>query len=289
MKTKTIILFRKQGQLANRLIQFAHVMAFARAHNYRVIHLAFYHYRHYFIQTEKRIFASFPNNGIKLYCPIILNKLFYLFLDRVYKYIINLDNRLVKSIVYKNEEAISLLEDYNIPGLKSRFIAIDGWLIRDFSNLTKYSDEIKAYFKIKPVYKKNIEDFMQPLKDYTCVAVHIRRGDYKIFLYGKYFFSLEVYKKYMFEFSNLINNPKIKFIIFSNEKTEIDFFTPFSAIAGPGNTIEDLYCMAQCDYIMGPPSSFSIWASFYGKKSLYQITDPSKHLSLRDFNICECL
>ena len=29
-----------------------------------------------------------------------------------------------------------------------------------------------------------------------------------------------------------------------------------------------LYSMSQCEYIMGPPSSFSVWAARFGNKKL---------------------
>ena len=34
---------------------------------------------------------------------------------------------------------------------------------------------------------------------------------------------------------------------------------------GPGTEIGDLYSLAACDYIIGPPSTYTQWASFYGQ------------------------
>ncbi|HAX17707.1 MAG TPA: hypothetical protein DCY00_03825 [Actinobacteria bacterium] len=47
--------------------------------------------------------------------------------------------------------------------------------------------------------------------------------------------------------------------------------------------IEDLYSLALCDYIFGPPSTFSMWASFYGEVPLRFITNPDTDLSLDKF------
>ena len=41
--------------------------------------------------------------------------------------------------------------------------------------------------------------------------------------------------------------------------------------------------MSQCDYLMGPPSTFTMWASFMGKVPLGIIRDRSQTLSMADF------
>jgi hypothetical protein len=38
-----------------------------------------------------------------------------------------------------------------------------------------------------------------------------------------------------------------------------------------GSAVEDLYSLARCDYLLGPPSTFSLWASFYGNVPLHQM------------------
>jgi hypothetical protein len=40
---------------------------------------------------------------------------------------------------------------------------------------------------------------------------------------------------------------------------------------GPGSPVGDLYSLAACNAIMGPPSSFSMWASYYGQVPLHML------------------
>ena len=47
--------------------------------------------------------------------------------------------------------------------------------------------------------------------------------------------------------------------------------------------ITDLYCMASCDGIIGPPSTFSQWASFYGKVPLSFIFTKDDVIQLREY------
>ena len=37
---------------------------------------------------------------------------------------------------------------------------------------------------------------------------------------------------------------------------------------GPGHIVEDMYAMAEADLLIGPPSTYTGWASFYGKVPL---------------------
>jgi hypothetical protein len=55
--------------------------------------------------------------------------------------------------------------------------------------------------------------------------------------------------------------------------------------AGPGDPAGDLFSLAACDYIMGPPSTFTLWASFFGGVPLYTINNSSDSLRIESFAI----
>jgi hypothetical protein len=44
--------------------------------------------------------------------------------------------------------------------------------------------------------------------------------------------------------------------------------------------VEDLYAFAGCDLLVGPPSTFTAWAAFYGEVPLLHVEDPRAPLSL---------
>jgi hypothetical protein len=50
-----------------------------------------------------------------------------------------------------------------------------------------------------------------------------------------------------------------------------------------GNPGEDLCLLSQCDYVIGPPSSFSLVASMYGKARLFWITSHEAEAAKIDF------
>ncbi|MFN5837557.1 MAG: hypothetical protein ACK47J_12755, partial [Pseudanabaena sp.] len=62
-------------------------------------------------------------------------------------------------------------------------------------------------------------------------------------------------------------------------------FTKYNIRFGINGIIEDLYSMAKCDYLIGPPSTYSMWASFYGMVPLLHIYDKHQIINLKDFLI----
>lgn len=87
----------------------------------------------------------------------------------------------------------------------------------------------------------------------------------------------------------LLPNKTVIFLIFSNKTIEKKDFKKYNFDICSGNFIEDQLCLAACDYIMGPPSTYSMWASFYGKVPLYRINDPSYNFCIKDFNVIRSL
>ena len=56
-----------------------------------------------------------------------------------------------------------------------------------------------------------------------------------------------------------------------------------------GSAESDLRALSQCDYIIGPPSTYSLVAAMYRDQPLYFITDPDKKFTLNDFSDFEHL
>jgi len=117
------------------------------------------------------------------------------------------------------------------------------------------------------------------------IGVHIRHGDYRHFMDGKYFYTFEEYHQILKEVRILFPHQKVRFCICSNVPIEKEKFYGLDIVTGPGEAIDDMYVLAGCDYLVGPPSTFTIWASFYGNTPLYQIEDPESKIKEEDFQI----
>jgi hypothetical protein len=104
------------------------------------------------------------------------------------------------------------------------------------------------------------------------VGVHIRKGDYANFKNGIYFFTNETYLEKMKTIVDLFKDKKVGFLLCSNEAVDLSAFQGLTTFNSSGQFIEDIYSLAQCDCIIGPPSTFSKWACFYGQVPLCSFT-----------------
>ena len=167
----------------------------------------------------------------------------------------------------------------------SPFVKIDR---RFHLGLFRYGWESRLYHvseSHRPIIKeiftpgKNIRDkvdklFESSIKGHKLViGLHVRKGDYKYWLGGKYYFSDSEYNCVCKTIKKKF--PDVMFFIASNEKiskemtSDLEYFSNID-----GSAPEDLYALSKCDYILGPPSTFSYWAGFYGNKFIEYIEDP---------------
>ena len=73
----------------------------------------------------------------------------------------------------------------------------------------------------------------------------------------------------MKEISAILGPAKISFVICSPEKLRLEDFPSNCIFDTKSGAVADMYTLAACDYILGPPSTFSGWASFYGGKPVF--------------------
>lgn len=282
----------KPGQLANRLVLLSHIIAFSLEYDVPVLcHLI----------DEYCDFFEGPQNGLKIkgkkisHCmdnfKLLRTLLFYFFekLSRLMRKSGLSNLPFMKTIYVKTDDPEFIMNSAeNLPELSSRkLFFLSGWLFRTEGLIEKHRGFIINYFKPLEIYRNSAEYIILPLKNKfkTVVGIHIRRGDYKNFLGGKYFYEFETYKKAMGNISKIFGNDSTAFVICSNENIDLDFFRGLNVFQGPGHFVADLHSLSLCDYIAGPPSTFSMWASFYGQKPLWQIENARQNPAVESFAI----
>jgi len=77
------------------------------------------------------------------------------------------------------------------------------------------------------------------------------------------------------------SNKKCFFIIFSNEDVLIKK-NEYIHIS-KNKWYIDHFLMSKCDYLIGPSSTFTLWASYIGKVKFYHISNDSGEINLNDF------
>lgn len=267
-----IIFKNKTGQLGNNLFEFATFLAISKEHNHWLINLSFSQNSKYFEGTKR----SFNLKNKILVSTFKLHRLvliYFVYLFQVFK------AKLIKA----NHEMYDLnKEDWN-----HKLIIKDGGWFVDFKNFYKHQDYIREFFKPVPKHWNNVLNFIENAKSENeiLVGIHIRRGDYKYFQDGKFYFSDSEYFNKISQIQELFKDKKLKFILASNENLDLINYPFDNILLAPNHFIEDMYVLSQCDYIFGPPSTYSMWASFYGKKPLLKFRTQDQQLKLEDFQL----
>lgn len=268
-----MILFKnKTGQLANNLFEFATFISIAKENHHWLVNLSFSNNSKYFEGTKR-----FINTETKIVVSTF--KLHRRFLHYFIQFI-----EFFKPKVLSANANVYDLSGYN---WESKLIIKEGGWFIDFSNFYKHQDFIRAYFTPVPKLLNSINSFIETARgdSQILIGIHIRRGDYKTFLNGQFFFEIEDYIQKMREIEGLFQGKNIKFVIASNEIFKRNDFSDLNCVLAPNHFIKDMYVLSQCDYIFGPPSTYSMWASFYGKKPLLKFRTQDQQLKLEDFQL----
>lgn len=237
---------RDKSQMCNNLLQFAHVYAWGREHGRHTISMRFsYKYPYFHIRNTK-------------HCS------FFWYL--VAKYLSALRILPTASFKRKGCDRKSLEQKM----LRNKHIVVSGWEVRFYDLFLKYREEITKLFTFNDDIYDKVKRFMSEKghEGALRLGIHIRRGDYKEWANGRYFYSDDVYIEYIQEFLSKHPTEKADIYICSNDPAlNLDYFR--SQLSNDainmlgGNPAEDLCLLSECDYLIGPPSTFSLVASMY--------------------------
>ena len=108
------------------------------------------------------------------------------------------------------------------------------------------------------------------------LGVHIRRGDYAQWRDGQFFFSDEVYAAHINKFAEMHPDKELHVYLSTNDPSvkeeHFQELCPKVSIHHlQGNAPEDLFMLSECDYLIGPPSTFSMVAAMYRDIPLYRM------------------
>lgn len=302
---KRIIISKCSGRFANQLWMFANVLAFAMEHDYQVEAPSFFNYAQKFSYWNKSKLITIPAGKSETPVELTRKLLYYnnlLGLTHFNDYKIDLESLSITSKIgsklkniFSNQEKLTRLYFEKLEYtevvnqiLKNDTVVFEGFMFcSSIAQMQKHSNELREIFKPQlPVLQKMDWLKKQRLIDSIIIGVHIRRGDYKSYREGIYFYELETYKAQMQHLVGLYADKNPSFFICSDEPFGESEFKGFNIIQNKnGNATEDLYLLSTCDYLIAPPSTFSKWASFYGEVPLYVIEEANQLPKQKDFVI----
>jgi len=252
---------RDKSQMCNNLLQYAHVYAWGREHGRKVISMRFsYKYQYFHI------------------CHTNLTGFGWYLLA---KYMAAL--KLLPTASFKHGDCDR--EALEKKMLRHRHIVVSGWNVRFYDLFLKYRKDICDLFAIDSKYTEPVKTKMQEAEKSSTpyhpsstirLGVHIRRGDYATWIDGKYFFDDEVYANHINRFAAMHQTEDIHVYLSTNDPTVSE--ETFQRLCPTvhihhlhGNAPEDLFMLSECDFLIGPPSTFSLVAAMYRDIPLYRM------------------
>lgn len=284
-----MVLSKKTGQLGNRLTVYAHCLAAARERGFRLWNPSFVEYAPFFVGPRARVGAcdQVPPEDAPAPRPW-QRTIAYGAARALYKS--------AKVLRYVSLGRLAVARARNEVPLDLR-VVVDGALARGCRLLVLQGYHFRHHGWYAP-HAAFIRSFLTPAQPWrdeglaavaqlrtrarVVVGVHIRHGDYRQHLGGRFFYEVPTYVRFMERMRELLGGEPA-FLVCSNARHAPDDFTGFTWAPGPGHLASDLQALAACDYILGPPSSFSSWAAHFGERPLLRIEDPAAAFTLAEF------
>ncbi|KAA5541468.1 hypothetical protein FYK55_18065 [Roseiconus nitratireducens] len=293
-----IIIARRYGQLGNRLILFAHLIAAARHYGVELRNPCFGRYATYFPSTRNDVWCRYDRHlaratapldadlatadpprqvigpathwtrsarrGLESLCEVTTKTAYLAKLRRFPAHILR---------IAPGEECDPLGDRFRQAVGSGRPVLVQGWRFRNASLLRQHRQPIIDFFQPDPTDRDAVERLIERARDQcdVLVGVHVRRGDYARFMGGRYYYSDADYARWMHEVEEQLPGRKVRFLICTNGQIQLDAFRELSFELGPGSMMQDLHSLARTDLLIGPPSTYTRWASFYGNVSLQSL------------------
>jgi len=296
---KHFIFVRRSGQLANRLVLSANFVAFVEEYGHCLVNVAFHRYAHLFLGTSRDLLCRYPIPASRhAWDPISVASRVVRATGIFYR-----TARLAGTLHDRHRlfggHAVTLREDGRSPTtlLKSidvqsqiaraRLIFVQGWNFRAPDLVERHAEKIRQYFQPVQEIDQRSKKLLAHLRDRAdvVVGVHVRHGDYREFLDGRFFFPASRYAAWMSEFVAQFAGQRVAFLVCSNEPRNRQEFPGLDVDFGSEVAAVDLHALAGCDYIFGPQSTFSQWASFVGKAPVFHVSDAKTPLDRSRFRI----
>lgn len=261
-----MIFVRDKGRLCNNILQYGHLYAWGREHGRKTMSMRFAYKYQYFHICHTRWHNFF--------C--------YAFAKYAAAW------GMIPVVRFDSPDADYAAEEELM--LKRRNIVAQGWYARWYDLFLKYKTEILDLFQFDEGVKKQPNALLGEVpSDHIRLGLHIRRGDYRTFHGGIYYYSDEQYVTFIRQFLALHQQEQVSVFICGNyaemdEKVFHEAFPDVSITFPKGNPGQDLYLLSQCDWLMGAPSTFTLVASMYRDTPLCWIASADAVISEASFD-----
>jgi hypothetical protein len=170
--------------------------------------------------------------------------------------------------------------DLDDPAIESRLVSdarrriayLHGLYFLAHRSFMESREKIKEMFRIQEGLWAGVKETLARCRSRGDVVVgfHVRYGDY-VGAKDDMVFSLDEYRLLARQVQELFHPKKIVLLLCTGDPIKPSEFYPHEVVAAPGRYVQDLHCLANSDVIVGPPSTYSQWASFYGDVPVFNV------------------
>lgn len=292
-KPASVIIAGKAGRLGNRLFQGAHFMGNALNRGYRLLNPSLGEYAPYFEGSARDPLCGFPeawgdmDPEFAAQCRDLLFGVAHA--AGIASSLIRFPGVRGIDIRCYDEEDGGGLELNGSDFLKLLdevvYILPMGWKFCDHAGLLLHRERIARYFTPVESIRKPAEKALQRARELgqRVIGIHVRQEDYRNWQGGIYYFETECYVRWMHQSVECFKGENVSFVVCSSDRLDFRSFEGLQCVLGPGTSVGDLHALSLCDLIMGPPSTFSQWASYHGDVPLCALKNRDQVVSKKDF------
>jgi hypothetical protein len=264
-----VIIHKRVGQLGNQLFAIAHFTAAAIENDYRVLYPCFEH-----------CLGEFPNINRNRHLKVIraggrMNRLLHVFFKLMRLTFPNSPWHrcyLAEDLPFVNVGSPEFVADAH-----KKIVACEGFGFRDSESVIKHHRLIAELFRPSKATEDKVQEFISEKRlnhNVIIVGFHVRRTDYRTYRNGEYYYHDIAWLSWIRQARTVFGSDARPFVglIFSDEDVSALVNSANDLIRAPGGVYEDLCMLSKCHYIIGPPSTFSSWASFTGRVPLLHVT-----------------
>ncbi|MBR1687912.1 MAG: glycosyltransferase [Prevotella sp.] len=250
-----MIFVHDKGRMANNMLQYGHLYAWGRENGRPTMSMRFaYKYPYFHICHTRH--HNFPTYVAAKYAARW---------------------GLIPTVRFDEEGADTTVQEQTMR--RRRWVMAGGWYARWYDLFLKYKPEIIQLFAFDAAIEQRVAGILGdegPLR----LGIHIRRGDYRTFCGGRYFYTDEQYAAVIDSFLAMEPHRPVDLFICGNDPQlnrayYEQRFAQCRVVFPDGNPGEDLCLLSHCDYLIGPPSTFTLAAAMYHDRPLYWVKNPA--------------
>lgn len=295
---KTTIAFTHGGgRFANQLMTFGHLIGLVAEHpsELEVENHAFWPYAPLCDGTVDNPMCRYPADpnrpGLSAYARVI-KTIQRILPRRRERAVLIIADRIIRalqpwrSLKFSGNPGFSLGSSQFLDLLKGRSrVYLHAWQLRDWGLFEKHQEAVRTFLQPVERFQAPSRVMIADLRKRhdVLVGLLIRQDDYRLWADGKYFFPSEAYRNFIVQLRERFG-PNSAVVMASDEIQPPGMFDNLNAywctgaMGQPGHYLESFVQLSMCDVIAGPPSTFSAWASFFGRKPLLPIQSATDDL-----------